>query len=211
MSTNLLSMETIDPGSVTAFLDPTCPFAWIASRWLDEVEKRTGLAVRRELMSLSVVNEGRDLDGWYRDYNDRAWRPARVAAALLATPHADRWPDFYRVFGDRRHVAGLRDDERNLRLTLDELGLPADLQDAAEDSSWDADLRTRTTAATAPLADDGGTPILHLGARGFFGPVLTAVPRGDAAVRLWDAVRTLAATAAFSEIKGPRDEMLQTS
>jgi hypothetical protein len=208
----MVSVETCGgPEGVTVYVDPTCPFAWITSRWLDEVERDTGLAVRRELMSLSVVNEGRELDGWYRDYNDRAWRPARVAAALLASAHARRWPDFYRVFGHRRHVGGLRDDARNIRLTLDELGLPADLQGAAEDIRWDADLRRRTSEATAPLTDDGGTPILHIGARGFFGPVLTAVPRGEAAVRLWEAVRTLATTGAFSEIKGARDEQLQTS
>jgi hypothetical protein len=206
-------METtyVAPTTVTAYLDPTCPFAWITSSWLAEVETQSGLAVRRELMSLSVVNEGRELDAWYRDYNERAWRPARVAAALLASPHADLWTDFYEVFGRRRHVEGLRDDARNIALTLDELGIPAELAHAAEDSSWDADLRNRTKAATAPLTDDGGTPILHIADRGFFGPVLTAVPRGDAAVRLWQAVATLATTPSFSEIKGTRDERLQTS
>ena len=195
---------------VTAFVDPTCPFAWITSRWLGEVELRTGLVVGRELMSLSVVNEGRELDAWYRDYNERAWRPARVAAALLASPHADQWASFYEVFGERRHIGGLRDDARNLELTLRELGLPAGLAAAAEDACWDADLRRRTSLATAPLSD-GGTPILHIGERGFFGPVLTAIPRGDAAVRLWQAVSTLATVPSFSEIKGARDDQLQTS
>ncbi|MET9023451.1 disulfide bond formation protein DsbA [Actinopolymorpha sp. NPDC004070] len=204
-------METnTAPSTVTVYLDPTCPFAWITSRWLAEVELQAGLDVRRELMSLSVVNENRELDGWYRDYNDRAWRPARVAAALLASPHAEQWTDFYERFGQRRHVGGLRDDQQNTALTLDELSLPAGLAAAAEDPSWDADLRTRTKAATAPLADDGGTPILHIEGRGFFGPVLTAVPRGEAALRLWHAVWTLATTPSFSELKGARDERLQT-
>lgn len=197
--------------AATIFVDPTCPFAWITSSWLAEVEAHSGLPVHRELMSLSVINEGRDLDAWYRDYNDRAWRPARVAAALLASPHADRWPGFYQVFGHRRHVDGRRDDALNITLTLDELGIPADLAAAAEDSSWDEDLRIRTKAATAPLADDGGTPALHIADRGFFGPVLTAVPRGDDALRLWQAVWTLATTPSFSEIKGRRDDQLHTS
>lgn len=197
-------------GAATVYLDPTCPFAWIASRWLHEVATTTGLRVRRELMSLSVVNEGRELDEWYRDYNERAWRPARVAAALLASSDAHRWPDFYEAFGRRRHIDGLRDDARNITLTLDELGLPAGLADAAEDEGWDDDLRRRTATATAPLSE-GGTPALHIGGRGFFGPVLTAVPRGDDAVRLWEAVSILATTEAFSEIKGARHEQLQTS
>lgn len=205
-------MEITDPGfAVTAYLDPACPFAWITSSWLAEVETKSGLAVRRELMSLSVVNEARELDAWYRDYNERAWRPARVAAALLASPHADLWPAFYEAFGHRRHVRGLRDDAQNVALTLHELGIPARLAHAAEDSSWDADLRNRTKAATAPLTGDGGTPILHIADRGFFGPVLTAVPRGDAAVRLWQAVSILAASPSFSEIKGAREDELHTS
>jgi hypothetical protein len=197
-------------GQATVFVDPTCPFAWITSRWLGEVAGETGLPVRRELMSLSVVNEGRELDAWYRDYNDRAWRPARVAAALLASPCADRWPAFYEAFGQRRHVDGLRDDTRNVALTLAELDLPAWLAEAADDPGWDSDLRRRTALATAPLTGDGGTPIVHVGGHGFFGPVLTAVPRGEAAVRLWHAVAALATLPAFSEIKGSRDEQLQT-
>jgi hypothetical protein len=197
--------------AATVYVDPTCPFAWITSRWLNEVATKTGLQIQRELMSLSVVNEGRELDEWYRDYNERAWRPARVAAALLASPQAHRWPDFYEAFGRRRHIEGLRDDTSNLTLTLDELGLPAGLADAAEDEDWDNDLRRRTATAMAPLSGDGGTPALHIGGRGFFGPVLTAVPRGDDAVRLWEAVSILATTDAFSEIKGPRDEQLQTN
>jgi hypothetical protein len=202
---------TTEVPRVTAYVDPTCPFAWITSRWLGEVEVATGLVVRRELMSLAVINEGRELDAWYRDYNERAWRPARVAAALLASAHADQWAGFYEVFGQRRHVEGLRDDARNLALTLHELGLPAGLLDAAEEACWDTDLRRRTSLATAPLTDDGGTPILHVADHGFFGPVLTAVPRGDAAVRLWHAVSTLATIPSFSEIKGARDDHLQAS
>lgn len=197
--------------SATIYVDPTCPFAWITSKWLAEVELHAGLRVRRELMSLSVVNEGRELDAWYRDYNEGAWRPARVAAALLASAHAKHWADFYERFGQRRHVGGLRDDAQNIALTLDELQLPAGLAAAAEDTSWDADLRARTKVATALLTDDGGTPIVHIGDRGFFGPVLTAVPRGDAAVRLWHAVSTLATIPSFSELKGARDEHLRTN
>jgi|SRR6185437_2212077 len=197
--------------AATIYVDPTCPFAWITSLWLNEVATKTGLQVQRELMSLSVVNEGRELEAWYRDYNDRAWRPARVAAGLLASPHAHRWSDFYEAFGRRRHIEGLSDDIRNITLTLDGLGLPAGLADAAEDEGWDNDLRRRTAAAMAPLSSDGGTPALHIGGRGFFGPVLTAVPRGDDAVRLWEAVSILATTDAFSEIKGIRHEQLQTS
>lgn len=203
-------MESM-PHEVTVYVDPTCPFAWITSQWLGEVRHLTGLSVRRELMSLSVVNEGRALSGWYRDYNEQAWRPARVAAAVLASDGAQPWARFYAGFGRRRHVEGLRDDTANLTRTLAELQLPAALAAAAEDPSWDEDLRRRTTTGCAPLGAEGGTPVVHLAGRAFFGPVLTAIPRAEAAVRLWDAVVALAGTPAFSELKGARDEQLHTS
>ena len=76
------------PTAVVAYVDPTCPFAWITSRWLEEVERAGHAVVRRELMSLSAVNEGRQLDDWYRDYNDRAWRPARVTRAVCPSVHS---------------------------------------------------------------------------------------------------------------------------
>lgn len=195
----------------TIFVDPTCPFAWITRRWLAEVAAQTGLQVRVELMSLSVVNEHRELEPWYRDYNDRAWGPARVAAGILARPDdASAWTSFYETFGARRHVAGVRDDTTNIALTLSELGLPGELAMAAEDSAWDDDLRRRTAIATGSLDDGGGTPIVHLGGRELFGPVLTEIPRGAAAVRLWHAVALLATTAGFSEIKGARAATLST-
>ncbi|MGZ4598770.1 mycothiol-dependent nitroreductase Rv2466c family protein [Oryzihumus sp.] len=197
--------------SATVYVDPSCPFAWITSRWLAEVEAGSGLAVDLELMSLSAVNEGRELEAWYRDYNERAWGPARVAAAILATPaYASQWACFYAAFGQRRHVGGDRDDARNIALTLAELGLPAELSDAAGDCSWDADLRRRTATATAPLAGEGGTPVVHVNGRAFFGPVLTEIPRGAMAVRLWQAMTVLTTTPGFSEVKGARDDQLRT-
>lgn len=204
-------METSQASDAVVFVDPQCPFAWITAQWLLEVARHTGIGVRIELMSLSCVNEGRDLDDWYRDYNEQAWRPARVAAALLASPARASWPRFYAAFGDRRHVQGMRDNGRNLTRTLRELGLPAVLASQAENPAWDEDLRARTRAAVQPAGVDGGTPMVHVAERAFFGPVLTAVPRGPAAVRMWDAVRTLASTAAFAEIRGARGEDLDTT
>lgn len=207
-------METISE-TVVIHVDPTCPFAWITSEWLREVEGRgegtTAVLVERRLMSLSAVNEGRELEPWYRDYNDRAWRPARVAAALLASGDADAWPAFYAAFGRRRHVEGLRDDTANLTRTLDELGLPAGLAAAADGDAHDDDLRRRTAEACDRRAGLEGTPMLHLSGRPFFGPVLTAVPRGDDARRLWDAVRALAAVPGFAELRTVRDEHLRTA
>ncbi len=203
------------PGSPTSridvFVDPTCPFAWITSQWLDQVAAETDIVVRLRLMSLSALNEGRELSEWYRRYNDRAWRPARCAAALSASLDADRWPDFYRTFGARRHVSGVRDDDANLAATLAELDLPPTLLRACDDPWWDDDLRNRTQLAVAPLDTDGGTPVVHFDGAAFFGPVLDRIPQGSDAVDLWRAVRVLGATAGFAEIKRGRAERLVTS
>jgi hypothetical protein len=195
--------------SATVFVDPQCPFAWITTQWLIEVARRTALDVRVELMSLACVNEGRDLDEWYRQYNDDAWGAARVAAALLDSDQALMWPRFYETYGHRRHVEGLRDNPANLATTVAELDLPAKLLDAAGDSSWDDILRMRTAFAVAGR-DDGGTPMLHVRGRSFFGPVLTEIPRGDEAVSLWGAVDTLVRTTGFSAMTTQRSDDLHT-
>ncbi|MEO6885105.1 MAG: disulfide bond formation protein DsbA [Jatrophihabitantaceae bacterium] len=204
-------MENSQVWDVAVFVDPQCPFAWITTQWLLEVARHTGIRVRIELMSLAYVNEGRDLDDSYRDYNEQAWRPARVAAALLASPDIASWSRFYTTFGNRRHVQGVRDNASNIAQTLRELGLPAALAGAAEDSGWDQDLRARTRAAVEPSGGHGGTPMIHTARRAFFGPVLTAIPRGRAAVRMWQAVRTLADSPEFAEIRGARDDDLHTT
>ncbi|WP_179429642.1 mycothiol-dependent nitroreductase Rv2466c family protein [Spelaeicoccus albus] len=203
-------MEIIQESQAIVFVDPQCPFAWITAGWLLEVSRRSPLRLRIELMSLACVNENRELDDWYRDYNDQAWRPARVAAALLASPAANMWQRFYSTFGKRRHVDGMRENATNLATTLAELELPAVLAEAAEDPTWDDDLRARTRAAVEPSGGEGGTPMVHTGGRAFFGPVLTAIPRGRDAIRMWDAVSTLAGTAAFAEIRGARADGLNT-
>lgn len=193
------------------FVDPQCPFAWITFQWLQEVRRVNGLEIRLELMSLSCLNEGRELDPWYRTYNDEAWAAARVAAALLKSPEASLWPTFYEVFGGRRHVQGIRDNPLNLERTISELGLPADLLEAAAEPRWDRDLRERTARAIIDRDGVAGTPMLHLHGRSFFGPVLTEVPHGADAVRLWDAIDVLSRTAGFSSLTTERSDELQTS
>lgn len=205
-------METNSgPVAAALYVDPTCPFAWITHRWTTEAAAVRPVATELRLMSLSVINEGRELEPWYREYNDRAWRPARVAAAILAGHGAVTWREFYERFGRRRHVEGLRNDDANLLRTVRELGLPERVVSAADDPAWDDDLRSRTAAATGPLATDGGTPVLHVRGTAFFGPVLTTVPRGEEAGRLWDAVLTLAGHAGFAEVKRGRSEELRTA
>lgn len=195
---------------VTVYVDPQCPFAWITYRWLREAERQELLQLRVELMSLACVNEHEALDPDYRAYNDDAWAAARVAAALLASGDADRWPAFYATYGHRRHVDGLRDNRVNIAASLAGLELPSSLAEAGQDEAWDDDLRRRTRAAVAGVDSPGGTPITWVNGKGYFGPVLTSVPEPSQAAQLWEALRTLSAVEAFASVGTRRSEHLDT-
>lgn len=192
-------------------MDPCCPFAWITSRWLVEVERRRDLDVRFGLVSLSVVNEDRDLDDWYRAFNDGAWGPARVFAMVDAEYGPATARAFYDAFGRRFHVDGDDDLASVLPAALDDAGLPATSASAADDPRWDTALRASTRAALDPVGLDVGTPILHLDGTAAFGPVLTTCPRGTAATELFDAVRTMLAHPGFSELQRARSDTLDRS
>ncbi|MFV0457622.1 MAG: disulfide bond formation protein DsbA [Actinomycetales bacterium] len=193
---------------VTLFVDPSCPFAWITSRWLLEVMAKGAATVRMELVSLSVINEGRELDDWYREFNDQAWGPARVAAALQS--RTGSFDSFYDAYGRMRHVEGRRDTRAMVTDALRVAGLDAGLDAAADDPSWDAVLRARTRLALEPVGEDVGTPIIHVEGEAFFGPVLTGIPRGQDAVDIFDAVVRLSRHRQFVEYKRGRGD-LETS
>ncbi len=201
-------MESNHRTAVTLHVDPSCPFAWITSRWLAEVEAAGRAAVTYALVSLSVINDGRDIEDWYRDFNDRAWGPSRVAAAVEERHGAEGLRAFYEAFGTLHHVEGRRHE---IAEALRQAGLEPGLAAAAEDSDWDERLRKLTELALAPVHEDVGTPVIHVGDAGFFGPVLSAIPRGDAAVELFDATITLARHPEFLEFKRGRPEELSTS
>lgn len=161
-------------------------------------------------MSLACVNEDQDIDADYRRYNDDAWAAARVAAALLVSDQAERWPDFYNTYGHRRHVQGEHDNAANIIQTLAELALPSELRDAAHASRWDADLRNRTTEAVTGVDGPGGTPITRISGKAYFGPVVTSIPSVEESVRLWHAMVALAATPGFASVSTRRSDVLDT-
>lgn len=198
-------METISGrSSVTAYVDPSCPFAWIAARWLLEVSELRPLDLHFELMSLSVVNEGRELEPWYRDFNDRAWGPARVCAAAVSVGGEVILDRLYPALGRRIHDQGVKDLARVLPEALAEAGLPTDLADRTGDTSLDDALRDATREAQELVGGALGTPIIRVDEGAFFGPVLSSVPRGEEALRILDGMRLLAGSQAFSELKRDR-------
>jgi hypothetical protein len=195
---------------VDMWFDPICPFAWMTSRWLLEVERVRPVQVRFHVMSLSVLNEGRDdLPQRYRDLLDTGWGPVRVAIAVEQAKGPGVLRDLYTALGTRIHVQD-REPDRALYLdALAEVGLPAALADAAETSDYDEALRASHHTGMDPVGEDVGTPVIHApgpdgGQVAFFGPVVIPAPKGDAAGRLWDGVLLVTGTDGFFELKRTR-------
>ncbi|MEJ2863369.1 mycothiol-dependent nitroreductase Rv2466c family protein [Actinomycetospora flava] len=194
-----------EPDHVAVYVDPVCPFAWLALGWLREVARQRPLDLEVRRMSLAVLN-GEDPVAPARG-EDSAWRPARVGARLVAERGEDAWAGFVEAFGTRFHDQGLRGRDRVLREVCDELGDP-DLYAAADRTDLDDDVRARHDEGMAPVGLDVGTPTLHVttarGAVAFFGPVLERALRGQEALDAFDGAVLLAGVPGFTELKRTR-------
>jgi hypothetical protein len=208
LSTQTAEVTSSDASTteVGFWFDPLCPWAWVTSRWMLEVEQVRDVSVRWHVMSLAVLNEGRDLPEEYREGLAKAWGPVRVFMAAAAG-HGDQvLLPLYTAFGNRFHVAGEGPelDDTLLVEVLREVGLPEELALAAHETTYDEDLRASHHRGMDPVGEDVGTPVIHVAGTAFFGPVVTPTPRGEAAGLLWDGVRLVAGTDGFFEIKRTR-------
>jgi 2-hydroxychromene-2-carboxylate isomerase len=193
------------------WFDPLCPWAWLTSRWMLEVEKVREVETRWHVMSLAVLNEGRDLGEKYNELMQKAWGPVRVCIAAEQTASSERGGhevlgSIYTAIGTRFHP-GQQDNEREtVAGALADAGLSADLIDAWDDTSYDDAVRASHELGISLVGMDVGTPVIRVDETAFFGPVVTPTPKGEAAGKLWDGVLLVAQTPGFYEIKRSRNE-----
>ena len=207
--------DTASPNGIDTadfWFDPLCPWAWITSRWMLEVEQVRAIHVRWHVMSLAILNEGRDeLSDEYKERLARAKGPVRVCIAAEQMKGPDILGPLYTALGNRIHVEkrglgeGEAEAEALIAEALAELGLPDSLADAAHSEEFDAALAASHHAGMDHVGDDVGTPVIHYNGTAIFGPVVTPAPKGEAAGLLWDGVLLCTATDGFFELKRTRD------
>jgi 2-hydroxychromene-2-carboxylate isomerase len=190
---------------VDFWFDPLCPWAWITSRWILEVEQVRPVNVHWHVMSLAVLNEGKeDMPERYQQLMREAWGPVRVCIAAEQKAGPESLGALYTALGNRFHHDKAPRDRATIEAALTEAGLPAQLADAMESTEYDEAVRASHAGGIERVGYEVGTPIISVLGTSIFGPVVSPIPRGEAAARLWDGVLLVAGTDGFYELKRSR-------
>jgi protein-disulfide isomerase-like protein with CxxC motif len=198
-------MAEQEPTEVDFWFDPLCPWAWITSRWILEVEKLRPVAVRWHVMSLAILNSGKDdMPEQYQELMRKAWGPVRVAIAAEQKFGPEVLGPLYTALGTRFHQEKAERDRATVEAALAAAGLPLDLADAMESTEYDEALHASHADGIERVGYEVGTPIISVLGTSIFGPVISPIPRGAAAARLWDGVLLVAGTDGFFELKRSR-------
>ena len=192
--------------SVEMWFDPICPWAWLTSRWLMEVEQVRDVEVTWSVMSLAILNDDRELSPDYRSMMDRSWGPVRVIIAAARDHGPAVIKPLFDAMGTRIHLGGEKEYLKLVAASLHDVGLPADLLRFADSTEVDDDVRASHERAIALVGDEVGTPVIAMAGSAFFGPVVTPAPKGEVAGRLWDGWVLMAGTPGFFELKRTRTQ-----
>ncbi|MFE4383494.1 DsbA family protein [Streptomyces cyaneofuscatus] len=211
-----MSQNTPANGKTPAdfWFDPLCPWAWMTSRWILEVEKVRDIEIRWHVMSLAVLNEDKldDVPDEYRDMlENKAWGPVRVVIAAQQLHGDEVVGPLYTALGTRFHNNGEGPTREAIASALKDVGLPEDLLEYADKDTYDTELRASHQEGIDKVGQEVGTPVVAVpGADGeqvaFFGPVVTPAPKGEEAAKLWDGTLLVASIPGFYEIKRTRTQ-----
>jgi 2-hydroxychromene-2-carboxylate isomerase len=194
---------------VDFWFDPLCPWAWITSRWMLEVEKVRPVKTTWRIMSLAYLNltqhQGKGLSEEYLERMQQAWGPVRICAAAAAERGDEILLPLYTAIGTRFHNQQNRGPDA-LAEAVAEVGLDPKVLDSATNEEYDEVIKASHQLGMDQVGIDVGTPVISVDGNAFFGPVVTPAPRGEAAGRLWDGVLAVTGTPGFFEIKRTRTE-----